>query len=321
MAPFEMYASATGQPDFVQPDFYSIPCLVDHTRNSGQLLMYNMAAPYSAMSYRKENFGAVVPGYVEPVEIFGPRYPEYCPPDRLILDSDQIPLHVNGSNGGQPVSVNMFEERDFREFIFSDHQRMGTEQDTGHSTLPTPSFESVQVSDSSTLVPDAKLTSSPEQEEDSAEELYKSLENITSWPALELYPAIEDYSFISASQVMLEGVATKENSRKRSTKLKYQCEIRISKKLIPKHVKYSKGKAWLGTFGTPDQKGRALDVGKFYLCTRKKKTFHDPNSEAILSAIEDHLRALPLPERVEKVMKLAKYYGEKGSLPESLSSL
>ncbi|KAG0561314.1 hypothetical protein KC19_9G054500 [Ceratodon purpureus] len=93
---------------------------------------------------------------------------------------------------------------------------------------------------------------------------------------------------------------------------RFCCEIRISKK-IPRDGKYLKQKAWLGTFATPAQKGRALDVGKYFLCTKKKKTFFDPKSEAALSAFKD-FQALPLTELVETVVKLARLYSEKGSM-------
>ncbi|KAG0612385.1 hypothetical protein M758_6G023200 [Ceratodon purpureus] len=121
---------------------------------------------------------------------------------------------------------------------------------------------------------------------------------------------------------MLKGLSKRgtHGKRKRSAETaKYSCEIRISKK-IPRDDKYLKEKLWIGTFATPAQKGRALDVGKYFLCTKKKKTFFDPKSEAALSAFKD-LQALPLTELVETVIKLAKHYGENGSLPRSLDDL
>jgi hypothetical protein len=66
---------------------------------------------------------------------------------------------------------------------------------------------------------------------------------------------------------------------------------------------------------------RALDVGKYFLCAKKNKTFSNPKSKAVLSPFEDHLQALPLTELVETVTKMAKHYGEKGSLPQNLNDL
>ena len=119
-------------------------------------------------------------------------------------------------------------------------------------------------------------------------------------------------------EVSKKGICGK---RKRRDELsnKQGCEIRISKK-IPRDGRYLKEKAWLGTYATPAQRGRAHDVGTYFLCTKKKKTFSDPESEEKLSAF-NFLREQPLAELVETVTKLAKYYGENGSLPPCLDSM
>ncbi|KAG0612384.1 hypothetical protein M758_6G023100 [Ceratodon purpureus] len=162
------------------------------------------------------------------------------------------------------------------------------ELDDGCSLLSAFSSDSVPIPDS-TYTPGPSMVSTPESM------LERSCRT----------------SFVAKKQIdMLKEVLKGKVNRKRKRSVESNrnpCEIRISKK-IPRDGKYLKEKAWLGTFVTLAQKGRALDVGKYFLCTKKKKTFFDPKSEATLSAFKD-LQALPLTELVKSVTKLAKHYG------------
>ena len=92
---------------------------------------------------------------------------------------------------------------------------------------------------------------------------------------------------------------------------KYACEMRIKTKMQKEKNKPIR-KVWLGTYQTQAQAARALDVGKFFFNGKVIKTFN-PNSEAVLSKVS-YLLALPLEELVKKVQKLARHYGENGSV-------
>lgn len=103
---------------------------------------------------------------------------------------------------------------------------------------------------------------------------------------------------------VLKGVMKKKD--------RYVCEMRVMMKL-QKEKNKSIGKVWLGTYKTEAQAARALDVGKYFFNSKEVKSFSDPNSETILSKLS-YLLAQPLEELVESVKKLAKDYGENGSV-------
>lgn len=98
---------------------------------------------------------------------------------------------------------------------------------------------------------------------------------------------------------MIKGVVKKGN--------KWTCETRVMKKRRQKNSKYSK--VWLGTYETPVQAARALDVGKFFFCAKKNKNFYDPRSKSILEGFFSHLVSQPLEVLVINVKKLAQHYG------------
>jgi hypothetical protein len=98
---------------------------------------------------------------------------------------------------------------------------------------------------------------------------------------------------------VIKGVVKKGN--------KWTCETRVMKKRRKENSKYSK--VWLGTYETPVQAARALDVGKFFLCAKTNKNFYDPRSKSILEGLFSHLVTQPLEELVMNVKKLAQHYG------------
>lgn len=103
---------------------------------------------------------------------------------------------------------------------------------------------------------------------------------------------------------VLKGVMKKKD--------RYVCETRIMMKMQKKKNKLIR-KVWLGTYKTQAQAARALDVGKFFFNSKETKSFYNPDSETILSNLS-YLLAQPLEELVGNVKKLAKHYGENGSL-------
>jgi hypothetical protein len=326
MAPFEMQAFGTGQPvEFIYEDshaliFNSVPTTVptDVTDSGSHDFLNNATALNSALFLceRHESYSSSF--WEETLENLL-SFLDHRPPEGTL---DTIDTMYSGSDGGR-TSDGVLGELPHENWPW-----METEQE--NSCLPLPSAspcDSVQDSDS-TLTSGPTMTTSPEQG-GSVEDPTNLLEGVTSWPAPALFPAIEDNSFMSAAspcqtqQSTFEEVSKKERTGKRRRSAesnKHSCEIRISKK-IPRDGRYLKEKAWLGTFATLAERGRALDVGKYFLSAKKNKTFSDPNSKAVLAAFEDHLQALPLSELVEAVTKLAKHYGENDSLPQSLDSL
>lgn len=95
---------------------------------------------------------------------------------------------------------------------------------------------------------------------------------------------------------------------------KYVCEMRVMKKIQLEKKKIIK-KVWLGTYQTQAQAARALDVGKYFFNAKETKTFFDPNIESMLSTLGQQLLAQPLEVLVVNVKKLAKHYGNHGTLP------
>lgn len=121
-------------------------------------------------------------------------------------------------------------------------------------------------------------------------------------------------------------VATRHTDRFKGVKIKkgsvdkWTCEIRISTK-IPKDIELSKRKLWLGTFATPYQAAKALDVGRYLLSVKK---FHTPPEKFFethpqtfekLKKFKERLRAQPLTAKLlQRVKDLAEHYGKHDSL-------
>ncbi|KAG0612382.1 hypothetical protein M758_6G022900 [Ceratodon purpureus] len=350
--PFDLHALGTGQPDGnINEDFsyynynffnYHVPTLAPSvaTYSGSHDLLFTNTAPASDSAAgfnigREESyFCGEASKYVEIDHQSLPSYPEcYLPFGKL--DAGKFmqdgSIEIERMPDGVPAELQLPAGYWLSGQI--NEPRMEAAEQGKKYLPPSPlPFGSHQTSNSTPTSGHATRVSSLELEDESAEDLNNSIiEDITSWPAAEiLFPAIEVHkSFVSAEspcrthqsifkEVSKNGIYRK---RKRSAEpSKFSAEIRISKK-IPTDGKHLKKKAWLGTFATPAQKERALDVGKYFLSAKKKKKFSNPESEAILSAFENHLQQLPLTELVEAVTKLAKYYGEKGSLPQSLDCL
>lgn len=106
-----------------------------------------------------------------------------------------------------------------------------------------------------------------------------------------------------------KGVIRRPNGR-------FSCEIRIAKEMVTDES-YRKGKVWLGTFRTRFQAARALDVGKLFFSRKKRKNYHNPETEAKLLIFKENPGVETMKEMVEYVQELAKLYGENGTVPPS----